>query len=585
MREFSKSLLSYSWAMSVFGLQQLFNLFTPPGPSRTTSPATDAFNRVACSVEDQLGGSMGEFFRAGDQLQRGAVDAFARVLNPADWGQMRGRAGAPDPRRLLGGARSDPREELVIRYTRGQGRFSPDKKFIALNMKMYTLDGAEDGYHQGVWERLFEQPRDLLARPGQPQGPFDQPQGPVEAVRPVANTKAIWVFGDGSSVTTLGPAASHLIPLADGSFQFLVSTAQIITNGTGRYAGAFGLTQSLGATHVPQGTDLFGGGSTTFPATTLDTFRILPARFRGQAPPQPRPAPAGGRAASFPFRSHYASVEGERMHYVDEGSGAPILLLHGNPTYSYVWRNVIPHLTPLGRCVAPDLIGMGKSGKPALDYRFFDHVRYLEGFIEALGLKGITLVGQDWGTALAFYYAARHPENVRGIAFMEAILKPYESWEQFPAALRDRFKEFRAPDLGFELVVLRNAFIEEVLPRSVMRQLTPEEMNAYREPFRDPASRKPIWRFANEIPIAGEPRDVAQAIAEYSRKLRESRLPKLLVYASPGAITSEAEVRWCKQHLKNLSCADVGPGIHFLQEDSPDKVGAEIARWYRGICS
>jgi haloalkane dehalogenase len=285
----------------------------------------------------------------------------------------------------------------------------------------------------------------------------------------------------------------------------------------------------------------------------------------------------------MPFASHFATVEGSRMHYLDEGQGDPILFLHGNPTSSYLWRNIFPPLIPLARCIAPDLIGMGKSDKPPIAYGFFDHVKYLEGLIKQLGLRNITLVVHDWGSALGFHYAMRHSKNVKAIAFLEAMLKPYHKWEDFPAALRDQFKAFRTADTGLELIALQNVFIEQLVPRSVIRPLSEEEMNAYRAPFLDPSSRKPIWRFTHELPIEECPRDVNQAVAEYSRKLQESRLPKLLFTATPGAIISEPEIQWCKTHLKNLSIVDLGPGIHFHQEDNPVKLGAELAKWYRRL--
>jgi len=288
-------------------------------------------------------------------------------------------------------------------------------------------------------------------------------------------------------------------------------------------------------------------------------------------------------SADFPYKSHYIEVQGSTLHYIDEGSGDPILYLHGNPTSSYLWRNIIPYLTPLGRCIALDLIGMGKSDKPDIEYRFFDHVKYVDGFIEKIGLRNITMVIHDWGSALGFHYAMRHESNVKGIAFMEAIVMPVPSWEAFPANARAMFQAFRTPEVGWGLIVNQNVFIEQVLPRGIVRTLTEEEMNHYREPFKDPQTRKPLWRWPNEIPIEGHPADVAEAVATYNAKLRQSDLPKLLFYATPGAIMHAPVVQWCQQNMKNLKTVDIGSGIHFLQEDNPHLIGSELANWHKNL--
>jgi len=288
-------------------------------------------------------------------------------------------------------------------------------------------------------------------------------------------------------------------------------------------------------------------------------------------------------SADFPYTSRYIEVHGSQLHYVDEGSGDPILFLHGNPTSSYLWRNILPSVTPQARGIALDLIGMGKSEKPDIEYRFFDHVTYVEGFIERMGLKNLTLVIHDWGSALGFHYAMRHEHNMKGLAFMEAIIAPAPSWEVFPAESKELFKAFRTPKVGWDLIVNQNIFIEKFLPAGVVRALTEEEMNRYREPFKDIKSRKPIWRWPNEISIAGEPPDVTEAITFYNQKLQESELPKLLFYATPGAIMPAPIVERATAHLKNLNTVDVGQGIHYLQEDHPDLIGSELARWYRTI--
>ncbi len=287
-------------------------------------------------------------------------------------------------------------------------------------------------------------------------------------------------------------------------------------------------------------------------------------------------------SAAFPFESRFVEVQGSRMHYVEEGSGDPVLFLHGNPTSSYLWRNVIPHVSPLARCIALDLIGMGKSDKPDIEYRFFDHSRYVEGFIEALGLHNITFVIHDWGSALAFHYARRHEENVKGLAFMEAIVRPV-TWDEWPEQARQMFQSFRTPDVGENMIINQNMFVEAVLPGAILRKLSAEEMDRYREPYLDPPSRKPTWRWPNEIPIDGEPADVVEAAQAYSEWLGKSDLPKLLLYAKPGAIMREPLIEWCRKNVRNLKTVDIGAGTHFVQEDRPHEIGEAIAEWYKGL--
>ena len=291
-------------------------------------------------------------------------------------------------------------------------------------------------------------------------------------------------------------------------------------------------------------------------------------------------------SSAFPYSSKYVKVHGSNIHYVEQGAGDPILFLHGNPTSSYLWRNIIPHVSGLGRVLAMDLIGMGRSDKPDLEYRFVDHAKYVEGFIEQLGLTNLTLVIHDWGSALGFHYARRHASNVKGIAFLEAILFPVPSWDQFLPdfpEVRQRFRNFRTPEVGWDLIVNHNVFVEQVLPGGVVRKLTEEELDQYREPFREPASRKPVWRWPNEIPIEGDPADVTEVVTRSNEWLQRADLPKLLFHGKPGALMPAPLVEWCKTHLQNLKTVDVGPGSHFLQEDNPHLIGTELADWYRGM--
>src|SRR5262245_26752466 len=230
-------------------------------------------------------------------------------------------------------------------------------------------------------------------------------------------------------------------------------------------------------------------------------------------------------------------VLGSTMAYREAGrSGAPVaLFLHGNPTSSYIWRNIIPHVAPVAHCIAPDLIGFGQSGKPEIAYRFEDHVRYLDAFIAEAGIGSAFFVVQDWGTALAFHFAARRPNFVRGLAFMEFI-RPIPSWEEFLRGItaREIFRKFRTPGEGEHLILEGNAFVERVLPGGILRRLSEEELAVYRAPFPTPQSRRPTWRFPNELPIAGEPADVYAALEAAHAALKSSRYPKLLFAADPG---------------------------------------------------
>lgn len=283
--------------------------------------------------------------------------------------------------------------------------------------------------------------------------------------------------------------------------------------------------------------------------------------------------------ADFPFVKKRLNVLGANIAYVDEGEGPPILFLHGNPTSSYLWRNVLPHVLGAGRCIAPDLVGMGDSDKVGGGYRFVDHARYLSAFIDQLDLKRLILVMHDWGSALGFDWAMSHEARVRGLAFMEAIITPVPSWESFPPAARSLFQALRTPGVGEQLVFDQNVFIEQVLPASVVRRLSPEEMAAYRAPFSEPEARGPMLAFAREVPIAGEPSDVVAVVERYREALRRSPVPKLLFAADRGALVPPALVSWCKSELPRLDVVELGDFLHFVQEDAPDVVGRKLAHW------
>lgn len=283
------------------------------------------------------------------------------------------------------------------------------------------------------------------------------------------------------------------------------------------------------------------------------------------------------------IRSQMISVKDSEMHYLESGAGDPIVFLHGNPTSSYLWRNVIPHLEPHGRCLAVDYIGMGRSGKPNLAYHLVDHLTYIDAWFDALGLTNVTLVTHDWGVVIGLHLAARYPDRMHAIAFMEGHLHPIVRWDDFDAASQTMFKQLRTPPLGETMVIEENFFIETILPAGTRRRLSDEEMDAYRAPYRDKGARKPMLRWANEIPIAGEPADVHAIVVANQAYLATSAIPKLLLYASPGAIIGAADVAWCTQTCRQLTAIDIGAGIHFLPEDQPDAIGAAIAGWLERV--
>ncbi|HYW23088.1 MAG TPA: haloalkane dehalogenase [Terriglobales bacterium] len=280
-------------------------------------------------------------------------------------------------------------------------------------------------------------------------------------------------------------------------------------------------------------------------------------------------------------RKQRVDVDGLSMAYVEEGAGDPVVFLHGNPTSSYLWRNVIPHVAPLGRCIAPDLVGMGDSDRlpdsgPGR-YRFVDHRRYLDGLLEALEVRhNVTFVVHDWGSALGFDWANRHRDAVTGLAYMEAIVRPV-TWAEWPDAARGIFQGFRS-EAGESMVLDRNIFVEAVLPRSVLRTLTDDEMAEYRRPFLEPGEgRRPTLTWPREIPIDGEPADVTEIVTSYGEWLSTSPVPKLFVNAEPGAILTGALREVCRA-WPNQTEVTVR-GSHFVQEDSPGEIGRAIADW------
>jgi haloalkane dehalogenase len=283
-----------------------------------------------------------------------------------------------------------------------------------------------------------------------------------------------------------------------------------------------------------------------------------------------------------PLTKNTVDVLGHRMAYHQRGEGAPVVFLHGNPTSSYLWRDVIPELEGRGRLIAPDLIGMGSSAKlenPGPDtYRFVIHRKYLEGFIEAVigPSEKILFVIHDWGSALGFDWANHHRDRVRGIAYMEGIVRPVAGWEEWSAAATPIFQGFRS-DKGEAMILERNMFVERVLPGSVLRKLTEAEMTEYRRPFANRWDRWPTLTWPRQIPIAGEPADVVEIVADYAQWMAENEIPKLFVNAEPGAILIGAVRDFCR-NWNNQREVTV-PGSHFIQEDSGAAIGRAIAEW------
>jgi len=285
----------------------------------------------------------------------------------------------------------------------------------------------------------------------------------------------------------------------------------------------------------------------------------------------------------FPFESKYLDIKGSKIHYIDEGEGDPILFLHGNPTSNYLWRNIIPYLQSEGRCIAPDLIGMGKSDKPDITYGFKDTYEYLEEFIETLGLKNITLVIHDWGSGLGFHYANTHRDNIKGIAFMEAMVKPLTYKGMPSVGLQIAFKMMRTPFIGWIMLNVANMFVKKLLPDMIVRKLSKKEMDYYEMPYPTIASRKAVRVWPLEVPIDEKPKQTYEIIRGYGEWLKESNIPKLFFYAHPGAIILEDTVEYINSNFSNIKSVDIGKGLHFIQEDNPHLIGEEIAKWYKTI--
>jgi haloalkane dehalogenase len=294
-------------------------------------------------------------------------------------------------------------------------------------------------------------------------------------------------------------------------------------------------------------------------------------------------------ATAEPAMGHIDQLARKRVNvldteisYIEEGIGEPVVFLHGNPTSSYLWRNIIPFLSKYRRCLAPDLVGMGQSGKsPGKAYRFSDHAEYLDAWFDAVGLtKNIVLVLHDWGSALGFYRAFRHPEQINGIAYMEAIVQS-RRWEDFPNGRDAIFRALRS-DKGEQMILEGNFFIETVLPKSILRTLSDEEMDNYRRPFKNREDRWPTLIFPREIPIEGEPANVAGIVEKYGEWLSKTAFPKLLISAEPGALLVGRALDFCRTWPNQREVTV--KGIHYIQEDSPATIGIAIREFVLNDC-
>jgi haloalkane dehalogenase len=287
-------------------------------------------------------------------------------------------------------------------------------------------------------------------------------------------------------------------------------------------------------------------------------------------------------SAEFPFESKFLEVKGSKIHYIDEGEGDHILFLHGNPTSSYLWRNVIPYMTSLGRCIALDHIGMGKSDKPDIKYGFTSTSQYLEEFIEKLGLQNITLVIHDWGSIMGFHYANTHRDKIKAIAFMEGLIHE-PRLETMPMSVRIGMTMMRSKLFGPLMVKRFNIFITKMLPDLINRKLTKEEMDYYAAPYTTYDSREPLLAWPMDVPFKGRPEESAIKVENYSKWLKENDLPKLCLYVTPGVGFQAPELEIVKNEFKNTRIKHLGEGLHFIQEDYPHEIGEEIAKWYQDI--
>lgn len=281
--------------------------------------------------------------------------------------------------------------------------------------------------------------------------------------------------------------------------------------------------------------------------------------------------------------SRYIEVQGSKMHYLEVGNGDPILFLHGIPMSSYVWRNVIPHLAPLGRCIAPDLIGLGQSDKPAIEYTVFEHIQYIEKFIEALNLKNLTIIMHGWGSVIGFDYAMRHEKNCKGLVFYEAFLRSLENDDEVSLPFQEQLSDLQNEKSLLELANNGASFINKIISPTTMCDLNDQEMKKYQAPFLEAGASKPVLQYLKELPKPGSATKIDELITSYTQKLTHSDLPKLMMYSVPGFITTISTVMWAKENFPNIEIIDVGEELHLAQESNPTLMGEEISIWLQSI--
>lgn len=283
--------------------------------------------------------------------------------------------------------------------------------------------------------------------------------------------------------------------------------------------------------------------------------------------------------------SNFINVKGSRMHYLKDGVGDPIVFIHGMPTSSYLWRNIIPILSDQALCIAPDLIGMGKSDKPDIEYRIFDHIDYINTFLATLNLKHITLVMHGWGSVIGFDYASRHPENIKALAFYEAHIRPTTDWNMLSLPVQQFASLLARPGASYRAVVKQNYLLNKLLPSGVVRPLQAKEIDAYKAPFLTPESRKPLWQYVQDLPLGKGPEDVVALIDRYSKWLQKTQIPKLMLYAIPGFVTTMDTVQWARDQMQNIQLVGLDNALHLAQESMPDAFGQILRAWYMDLSS
>ncbi len=280
------------------------------------------------------------------------------------------------------------------------------------------------------------------------------------------------------------------------------------------------------------------------------------------------------------IKTQFIDIDGAKLHYLEAGSGPVMLFLHGMPTSSYLWRNIIPILSDKAHCIAPDFIGMGKSDKPDIAYTVFDHIYYIEKLIEKLDLKNITLVMHGWGSVVGFDIASRQEDNIHALAFYEAHVRPSTEWDMLSLPVQQLATLLHRPEVSYRAIVEQNYLIRRLLPSSVLRTLTAEEMQRYEEPFMTPEDRKPLWQFIQELPLGHQEGEVVELIGRYNNWLRRTKLPKLMFYAIPGFITTMESVRWSRENLPKLTLIELQNALHMAQETMPEFFAKELRDWF-----